>query len=451
MLAQGDAEPGSRAARKAGGERIYWVPEAGTRQAGIMDPAPQDPDRPAPGPGRLAILGAGPVGLEAALAAAEAGWPFTLYEAGDEPAAHVREWGHVRLFSPWSMDVSGRMRRRLRSSGLRVPGGDGCPTGAELRARVLEPIARCAAVAPHLRLGHRVRAVGRTGLRKQEEIGSERRAARPFRLLVTTPDGGERIDAADTVLDCTGTWGQPNTLGDGGIPAPGERAADGAVRRHLPDFAAEAGAWAGRRILLVGGGHSAQTAARDLADLAAVAPGTRVAWLQPAAGVAPPDREDPLPARRALAERAAALGRGASPAFEVLAGAVVERLGPGGDGRIAVRLTTRSAESRELEVDRILSLTGYVGDLSLHRQLQVNLCYATEGPMQLAAALLAADGGGDCLAPVDLGADVLVHPEPRFFVLGTKSYGRASAFLMRHGWRQVDDVVALLGGPAEAA
>ncbi|MDQ6727804.1 MAG: flavoprotein, partial [Actinomycetota bacterium] len=58
---------------------------------------------------RLAILGAGPTGLEAALAAVEQGWPFTVLEAGDRPAAQVRAWGHVRMFTPWDLDVSPRM------------------------------------------------------------------------------------------------------------------------------------------------------------------------------------------------------------------------------------------------------------------------------------------------------------------------------------------------------
>src|SRR4051812_29267193 len=53
---------------------------------------------------RIAILGAGPIGLEAALAAAERGWEFTVYEMGDAVGANVRDWGHVRLFTPWEMN-----------------------------------------------------------------------------------------------------------------------------------------------------------------------------------------------------------------------------------------------------------------------------------------------------------------------------------------------------------
>ncbi|HWN44803.1 MAG TPA: NAD(P)-binding protein, partial [Thermoanaerobaculia bacterium] len=46
---------------------------------------------------RIAILGAGPIGLEAALAAAEGGYPFTVYEAAPSAGGNVRSWGHVRM------------------------------------------------------------------------------------------------------------------------------------------------------------------------------------------------------------------------------------------------------------------------------------------------------------------------------------------------------------------
>jgi hypothetical protein len=116
------------------------------------------------------------------------------------------------------------------------------------------------------------------------------------------------------------------------------------------------------------------------------------------------------------------------------------------DGSIAVILRDRAGERTEIEVDRILSLTGYVGDHKLYRQLQVHECYATSGPMKLAAALLGAGSGGGCLDQTTHGAETLVNPEPGFFLLGSKSYGRNTTFLMRVGWQQVDEVFDLLGG-----
>jgi hypothetical protein len=389
----------------------------------------------------IAILGAGPIGLEAALAAAERDLPFAVYDAAPTVAGHVRGWGHVRVFTPWDLNVSDRMRAALAAEGVAAPSGDDLPTGDELADRLYEPVGRLATVAPNLRLRTRVEAVGREGLLKHDEIGTGARADYPFRLLLTTPEDDEVVGHADVVLDCTGTYGNPNALGDGGIPAPGERTFADRIVQRLPEFEAEAEAWAGRTILLTGAGHSAQTAALELARFARDAQSTRVIW---AVRGAEPDwgavDDDPLPERAALNAAADELGRGASPAIELRAGRLVEALTGYGD-RIAV--TLRNGQPEGIMVDRILGLNGGVGDFTLYRQLQVHECYATAGPMKLAAALLGT-AGGDCLAQESHGPDTLRNPEPGFFLIGAKSYGRNSQFLLRIGWSQVEDVFELL-------
>ena len=388
---------------------------------------------------RIAIIGAGPVGLEAALAAAERGLDFTVYEAAPAPGGYVRRWGHVRAFTPWDMNVSARARAAL---GEGAPAGPQLPTGDELAEGLIEPLAGSPALTGRVELGTRVRAVAREGLLKHEQIGSAQRAGRPFRLLLAGPDGAERIERTDAVIDCSGTYGNPNRLGDGGICAPGETRFDDRIERFVPQLEQEAERWAGCTILLTGSGHCAQTAARALAGFARDAPDTRVIWAvrrhEPDWGAVD---HDPLPERASLHRAAQELEHGQSPWVEVHRGRVTEALEPSGD-RIAVSL--RNGGLERVEVDRILALNGGVGDHSLYRQLQVHECYATCGPVRLAAALLAEGGGADCLAQAGHGPETLVNPEPGFFILGAKSYGRNSRFLMSIGWQQVDDVFTSL-------
>ena len=379
---------------------------------------------------RIAVLGAGPTGLEAALAAQERGWDVTVYEAAPHVAGHVRAWGHVRLFTPWEMNLSPRVRAALPTA----PASGASPTGHEL-ADVLEQAA--ATLQDRIQVSTRVDAVARQGLLKSEEIGTDRRAGTPFRLLLTGPDGTERTELADVVLDCTGSWGNPSPLGDGGIPAQGERALNDRIARRLPDVAGDPGRWAGRDVLLVGAGNSAQTVARDLAAV-----GAHITWAvraqRPAWGAV---ADDPLPDRIALVASSRALAAGAD-GVRLLTGVVVEQLHERHDC-LVVQLRHRDGEVLEVEVDEVVAMTGSAPDASLYRQLQVHECYATEGPMALAASLMDS-GAADCLAQPALGVDALRNPEPRFFVLGMKSYGRNPTFLLRVGWEQVAEVFAAL-------
>ena len=56
-------------------------------------------------PATIAVLGAGPIGLEAALYARFLGYDVLLFERGNV-AENVRQWGHVRMFSPFHMNAT---------------------------------------------------------------------------------------------------------------------------------------------------------------------------------------------------------------------------------------------------------------------------------------------------------------------------------------------------------
>jgi hypothetical protein len=395
--------------------------------------------------GSVAILGAGPVGLEAALAAADAGWDFTVFESASQVGGNVRRWSHTRLFTPWPMNVSSRMAQHLRSAGRPVPRDDGCPTGSAVVTSLLEPLAEVPALAGRVQLGTRVAAVGRDGLLKHEEIGTDERAARPFRLVLKDAAGRSSVASAGMVLDCTGTYATPNAAGNGGVPAPGEDELGDAVVRALPDLERDRDAWAGRITLLIGAGKSAQTAAAGLAALAAEAPGTQLIWAvrstDPRWGEVP---DDPLPGRQALVDQSRRLAAGQVPGGRVIRGVSVDEFSRD-DGRVVAQLHGPGGHE-EVVADRVLALTGYVPDAAMTRQLQIHECYATAAPIELAGQLLG-DAAGDCLAQPRYGLDVLRNPEPHFFVLGAKSYGRNSQFLLRVGYEQVDDVVAGYIGP----
>jgi hypothetical protein len=105
-------------------------------------------------------------------------------------------------------------------------------------------------------------------------------------------------------------------------------------------------------------------------------------------------------------------------------------------------------KTRSWTVDRVVANLGGNPDTGLYRELQVHECYASLGPMGLAAAL-AKHAGGDCLSVPAQGPAVLKNPEPNFFILGAKSYGRNPNFLLRAGFEQVRDVFTLITRKAD--
>src|ERR1700733_5737970 len=90
----------------------------------------------------VAVIGAGPVGLAAAAHLIARGLPVKLYEIGPAVGSNLRDWGHVRVFTPWRYCVDAVATALLDRQGWRAPAADVFPTGAELVSAYLEPLAR---------------------------------------------------------------------------------------------------------------------------------------------------------------------------------------------------------------------------------------------------------------------------------------------------------------------
>jgi hypothetical protein len=394
---------------------------------------------------RIAILGAGPVGVEAALYAARLKLPFRLYDRG-QPGENLRQWGHVRLFTPFGMNATPLGKAVLGD----LPADTDLLTGREHLDAYLQPLAESELLAPHLETGTTVLAVGRRGFFKEDSPGDGRRARQPFRLLLCDASGQERVEEADVVLDCTGTYGNARHLGDGGIPALGELAARPHIAWGLVDVLGERRAdYADRTVLVIGAGHSAATTVCLLAELAKEHPATWTIWLARGAGSQPIRRvmTDPLRERDGLAARANTLATRGEGNVEFHPQAVIDAVEHHGKDGFTVRVTV-AGKPRTFQADRVIANVGYDPDNQLYRQLQVHECYASLGPMKLAAAL-SGHAGADCLAVPAQGAETLRNPEPNFFILGSKSYGRASNFLLRTGYEQVKEVFTLLTGQSD--
>ncbi|HYE92775.1 MAG TPA: NAD(P)-binding domain-containing protein [Terriglobales bacterium] len=392
---------------------------------------------------RIAVIGAGPVGLAAAAHLVAKGQTPLVLEAGASVGASVLAWSHVQVFSPWRYNVDPVARGLLLAAGWKEPDGDVLPTGGELVAEYLRPLAALPEIAPHVRTGTRVLAVARAGFDKMKTPG---RDEAPFELRVRAA-GGEETILARAVIDASGTYGVPNPLGANGLPAIGEAAARERIFYGIPDvLGLHRARYAGRTTLVVGSGHSAFNALLDLAELAEAAPGTRIVWAvrrADAGAMYGGGAADALPARGSLGARLRALvDAGRVKLFTGFRTASV--------CVVSGRVTVTGADARIIgPVDEIVAVTGLRPDLAMLGELRLDLDPAVESPRALAS--LIDPNIHSCGTVPPHGADELRHPESGFFMVGMKSYGRAPTFLMLTGYEQVRSVVAELTGDLASA
>ena len=390
----------------------------------------------------IAVIGAGPVGLAAAAHLLERGLEPVIFEAGASAGAAIEQWRHIRLFSPWRFNLDAAAVRLLEPRGWKSPRPTALPYGGELVDDYLTPLAELQPIASRLKTGARVIAVTRAGLDKTHV--RDRNTA-PF--LVRVEHGDEVRDyTVSAVIDASGTWSTRNPLGTSGLPAIGEERAAERITSPLPDVSGrDLTAFAGRRVLVVGAGHSAANTLISLAQLAKEAPETRILWAVRGASaekVYGGGDADGLPARGQLGSRLRRLVE--SGTIELHTSFGIHSLTDSEDG---VAIT--SGDGRSLVADVVVPCTGFRPDLDMLRELRLDLDPAVEAPTELGP--LIDPEFHSCGTVPPHGAMVLAHPEKNFYIVGMKSYGRAPTFLLATGYEQVRSVSAALAGDQLAA
>ncbi|WP_406367410.1 NAD(P)-binding domain-containing protein [Streptomyces sp. NBC_00645] len=392
----------------------------------------------------VVVIGAGPIGLAAAAHLVARGIEPLVLEAGPSAGSAVREWSHVRLFSPWAEVVDSAAEKLLAPTGWVRPDGATFPTGGDWAGRYLQPLADI--LGDKVRYGVTVTGVARQG---RDRIVDAGRDEQPFTVHVRHADGREERITADTVIDASGTWSVPSPVGADGLPALGEKAAAERVSYRVPDLknTAVRARYAGKRTAVVGSGASAFTALAHLADLAKEEADTHAVWIlrrEITGSTYGGGEADQLPARGALGLSAkAAVADGHASAATGFRTEAVERDADG-------RLVLVAEDGRRLDpVDEVIVLTGFRPDLSFLSELRLGLDERLQAPTALAP--LIDPNVHSCGTVYPHGVNELSHPEKGVYLVGMKSYGRAPTFLAMTGYEQVRSVVAAIAGDQEAA
>lgn len=328
-------------------------------------------------PLRIAILGGGPLGLEAALYATRLGHSVWLFERETEIAPDVRAWAHVSMFTPWDTNRSPLgeqwLREAVRMGRLtleRFPPGRIYPTGGEFVHLYLEPLARLLGAA--VLRETRVVAVGRSYLFPDEHFDDpQKRTARRFRLLTRSPRE-ERIYTADHVIDATGTTHTPRWMGAGGLPALGEMGGYRQIFHQIPDVkGSDRIHFLGKRTLLVGDGPSAATTALALLEVAEIEPHGSIVWATKSRAEMPLPlvENDPLTRRDTLMKKVNLLIKNGHPRLQYSPITQIEAVQHSlASGKFQATLQVNH-ETQRITVDSVVANVGYRRDAATYERV----------------------------------------------------------------------------------
>ena len=368
---------------------------------------------------RVLVIGAGPMGIAAAIGALDRGCDVIVLERG-EVGSSLRTWGATRFFSPLRMNLSPRMRELLGKS---MPDPESLLTGHEYADLVLRPLVERDPLRGRVLTQHNVIAVGRRGLTRTDYAGHPLRAERPFRVLCDD----DEVFEAEVVLDASGGLVVPRPIGAGGLPARGESRLSRKPIRTLGELMSRADELRGKRLLVVGDGHSAANAIGWLAEM-----NIDVVWAVRNANTRPCEEvpNDPLPERRAVVERANDLAADPPPFLRVERRAMIESVTQN-NGHVVVALSA----NRIVETDYVAAFTGYKPDGRFLSELALEISPVTEGGARLYRAISSIT---DCLSVPNVKPEDLQTGEEGFWFVGSRAYGRSRTFLLQTGLAQLE-------------
>jgi hypothetical protein len=414
-------------------------------------------------PAVVAILGAGPIGIEAALYARFLGYDVLLFDQG-KVAGNVLKWGHVKMLTPFKDNSSSLGLRALlaQDENFKPPAADDCLTGHQYATQYLVPLAKTDLIYDGVHVHSRVVSISRVQTQREDDVPGDERGGDEFRLLIDSKSRGLWTARADIVIDTTGNSNSPRGIAPGGgVPlASAESLAD--IQSGWIDVAgAKRETVLGKKVLLVGSGLSAATIAAAMESVIASDQATQLTWVTlPGEDGKPTLRPQSIGKRcneaaafdqlayNQLLERSKLLLSGTVDGVVPIAAWGIERLDRTAEGQTIATLLVGFEETLSRTCDVVIQATGSKPCWDFAEPLRIGRCHVSDGPIGVASAL-ASPTGSHLGKGYACDSQSLMTTEPNYYVLGSKSFGSISGFLIQDGLMQIRSLFALIGGRSD--
>lgn len=372
-------------------------------------------------PAKIAVLGAGPLGLEAALYARFLGYEIEVFDRGDV-ASNVRDWKHVTMFTPFEQNSTSLALAALEAQGnYQPPPAAAKLTGGEFVEQYLLPLSKTDLLDGAIRPFTEVIAIRPADSAPEESHADAAEVDRPsqsFSIVTRGENDTEELSSATIVIDTTNDYGAPRGMAANGDFVEGQTGASGFIDYHVPNIqipndAGRRDVYEGKKLLVVGSGELAALAIFELASLCARSPETRIVWCS----LGQASQISISRAGRQIIDDAIQVASRTSN-IEMMRDSEVRSIVVGNDD-LDVTLKSSDGDPHVLKFDRIV-----VCKINNERDGQI---------------------WSDLNVSIDTPSDGMITSEPNFYILGSKS--RASrGFLLTEGHQQIRQLFSIIGG-----
>jgi hypothetical protein len=396
-------------------------------------------------PATVAVLGAGPVGVEAALYARFLGYYVVLIDARRVGSRLIR-WGNQSLNVKFGEATSSlglaALEAQEQSDGL--PAADEVVTCREYVEKYLLPLAKSDLIQECVHINSPVVSISRAHWPKGYPQSIEERSEDEFRILMDSRIRGEFTQSVDVVIDCTGDGRLPAGIGPGGGQAIGQLANRDHCLLGVRDmFDKDRDKFLGKRTILFGCSPAACYNAVQFAELAKDRDDTLLTWVISRGTTHERWLSKVAETLPDLAIEASKLLKGDSNVVVHLDAWGAESMQRADSGIWQLRLLVGEEETVDTQCDVVL-LTEYSSAWDIADGLHVERC-SKRGIAVAASNWLEDNPEGELV--VDMSS--FITTEPNYYVLGRKSVAGDRRFSFHHARQQIQQVFGLIGGRKE--
>ncbi|MEM8733945.1 MAG: hypothetical protein AAGG44_06980 [Planctomycetota bacterium] len=234
-------------------------------------------------PATVLVIGAGPVGIEAALYARFLGYEVHVAERA-RVGGGLAEWGDDPLHDS-DAAMSNLGLAALQAQGAELPAVESVSSCSGYVQQYLIPVAKTDLLYQSIQINSELISLSRTGVDGITEISSEQKSELEFRALIHSKKRGEYSQVFDLVLDCSGVTtraglasGRGFAKGESSLPTEIREAAESGLFHGRTAISPE---WMSGTTIVYGAGVEACATLQEYVSKLADGASSRLIWLLP--------------------------------------------------------------------------------------------------------------------------------------------------------------------------